>query len=141
MQELPESEEEKELMWQRARIAAVMGNCAKTKESFKSGRVSFIKRMVFIVAGCPGVKSWIAFAHTRYGSAPQPLPPSLDGLLEWSNLFRCVGTFANYVGYVRTACVALGLEMPPASDAALQRAKGAIVKRMLFTKRCVAFSV
>ena len=64
----------------------------------------------------------------------------MDGLLEWSNLFRCLGTFANYVGHVRTACVALGLEMPPASDPALQRAKGAIVKRMLFTKRCAAVS-
>ena len=139
---LPQSPEEREAVWRKARIAAVMGNCAKTKESFKSGR-ALVQGCILsrISCMCPaGVKSWISFAKMRYGREEHLLPPSLDGLLEWSNLLRCLGTFSNYVGHVRTACIAHGLEMPQASHPALQRAKGAIVKRMLFTKRC-AFRV
>ena len=32
-------------------------------------------------------------------------PPRLEYLLAWSNLFRCKGTFANYLNYVRTGCM------------------------------------
>ena len=40
--ELPESQDEKEIMWQRARVAAVMGSCPKTRESFRSGGLTLI---------------------------------------------------------------------------------------------------
>ena len=50
---------------------------------------------------------------------------------------RCLGTFCNYEGYVRTACLAMGMDAPPAENQALRRARGAIAKRMAFTKRWV----
>ncbi len=33
------------------------------------------------------------------------LPPKIDVLLGWSSLFRSEGTFANYLGHVRTCCL------------------------------------
>ena len=38
-------------------------------------------------------------------------PPPLRLLAAWSACFRCHRTFANYVGYVRTFCLALGVDV------------------------------
>ena len=48
---------------------------------------------------------------------------------------RCVGTFSNYLGYLRNACYALNMDAPPENHPALRRAKAAIIKRMVFTPR------
>ncbi len=48
---------------------------------------------------------------------------------------RCVGTFGNYLSYVRAACHANGYEAPPVGHPAIKRAMVAIVKRQLFTQR------
>ena len=84
-----------------------------------------------------GLRHWVEFSEIRYGNAELGWPPKRDDLVAWSNLFRCIGTFSNYLGYVRTACIAMDMPCPPAGDEALRRAKGAIVKRQLFTPRCV----
>ena len=55
---MPAPKAEKELIWKRARIAAIMGNCAKTKESFKSGMAMHLlssvelQHIVFVVFRC-----------------------------------------------------------------------------------------
>ncbi len=50
---------------------------------------------------------------------------------------RCVGTFSNYLTYLRSACLALDIEAPPINDPVFRRAKAAIVKRLVFSPRCV----
>ena len=40
----------------------------------------------------------------------QYLPPKLETLLVWSTLFRCEGTWSNYAGYVKTACLLVGAD-------------------------------
>ena len=107
------------LLWHRqARIAAIVGSCPKTRGSMKSG-----------------IKNWIEFAEVTLGGKHRAFPPALEDVLVWSNTFRCVGTFSNYLGFLRTACLALDIEPVSASHPALQRAKVAIVKRMLWTPR------
>ena len=32
-------------------------------------------------------------------------PPQLSWLVVWSSLFRCVGTFSNYLAHVKTGCI------------------------------------
>ena len=83
-----------------------------------------------------GLKNWFEFSELRYGE--DVFPPDLGGILEWSNTFRCVGTFVNYAGYVRTACIALDMPYVKNSHPAMQRAKLSVVKRMMFTSRCCA---
>lgn len=48
---------------------------------------------------------------------------------------RCIGTFGNYLGYLRGACHARGYEAPPLGHPAIKRAMVAIVKRELFDTR------
>ena len=75
------------------------------------------------------------FAEKSLGSVSAGFPPTVDGILAWSNFFKCVGTFSNYVGYVRSACCALDVQCPPAGETAIQRAKVTIVKRMVESPR------
>ena len=107
------------LEWCRqAKIAAILGSCPKSRKSFASG-----------------IKHWISFAEQVLGGRNMAFPPSLEGILVWSHTFRCVGTFANYYGYLRSACLVLEIEPLPASHPAIHRAKTAIVKRMLWTSK------
>ncbi len=79
-------------------------------------------------------------------------PPSLDTLLAWSTLFRSGGTWANYAGYVRTACIIVNAStqarclchLGPAQarlvcqvfdSPALKRARDSVAKAQNFVKR------
>ena len=42
-------------------------------------------------------------------------PPQLDALLAWSRLFRCKGTFDNYVSYVKTGCMLVKTDLKVSS--------------------------
>ena len=106
-------------MWmENARIDAILGSCPKTRESFKSG-----------------LRNWIKFVEVATRGDANPFPPEFDHIIAWSHTFRCVATYANYLGYVRSACLALGIEGPPRGHPGITRAKAAIVKRMMFTSR------
>ena len=48
---------------------------------------------------------------------------------------RCLGTFSNYLGHVRGAGHALGLEAPPVGHQAIRRAMSGIAKRQLYEAR------
>ncbi len=57
------------------------------------------------------------------------LPPSINGLLQWSRLFRNPNTFGNYVSYVKLACELKGAPIEVFTHPSLARAKEAIRKR------------
>ena len=90
--------------------------------------------MRFAVAG---VRHWTEFCVAVYGNASVGFPPCLEAVLAWSNTFRCVGTYSNYLGHLRTACYALNLSAPPVGHPAIKRAMQSIVRRQLFTGRHV----
>ena len=54
-------------------------------------------------------------------------------------MYRCFGTFANYLGYLRSACHAMGFDATPVGHPAIKRAMCAIVKRELFVPRTKMF--
>ena len=119
-----------------ARVAAILGSCPRSRESFRSG-----------------LRNYIRFAKVAFGGGELGFPPSVDTLLLWSHNFRCVvrfslycclaprsghrwqGTYSNYLGRLRTACLALEVPMPPAEHPAVIRAKTSIVKRMLYSPK------
>ena len=115
---LPASAADRKTWIRSARISAVLGSCPKSRKSFRSG-----------------LTNWINFCAVLYNDPVEGFPPRLDDILAWSHTFRCVGTFCNYLGYLRTACVALDISPPPVADPALHHAKVAITKRMLFSSR------
>jgi len=69
------------------------------------------------------------------GKRGKVLPPSIDGLLQWSRLFRHPGTFGNYVTYVKLACELEGEPVDVFIHPSLKRAKVAIAKRRLYAPR------
>ena len=98
-----------------ARIQAIVGSCAKSHASAKSG-----------------MRFWRWFAVHILGYEGDVLPPRLDGLLAWSRLFRCHQTFGNYVSYVKLACEIKGDCVDVFGHPSLRRAKASIEKRRLF---------
>ena len=100
--------------------AAVMGNCPKTRKEFRAG-----------------ITAYCEFALVFHGNADKGWPPQPSDLIAWSHTFQCLGTFCNYDGHVRTACLALGLPEVSAFHPPLKRAKGAVAKRMVqsFTRK------
>jgi len=62
-------------------------------------------------------------------------PPDIESLLQWSALFRCKGTFGNYLGYVRTACLLLNAPVDVFDHPAVRRAKLSIQASSRFVPR------
>ena len=77
-----------------ARLDAILGSCKKTLPSVRCGIRCFMSFVDELMAPVT-VKHYF--------------PPGLDTLLAWSVLFRSEGTLANYLGYVKTACLILGV--------------------------------
>ena len=75
-----------------------------------------------------GLRAWTAFALNILKQKGCDLPPSEDGLLAWSRIFRSRGTFANYLGAVKTACLISNVPTDVFESVALRRAKIAIGK-------------
>ena len=63
------------------------------------------------------------------------LPPTLDGLVAWSCLFRRAGTFSNYLSHVRLGCELMDVSTVAISNPVVKRAKAAIEKRSAFGRR------
>ena len=107
---------------EEARLAAIIGSCARSKRETKCG-----------------MRCWIAFARTVLGLKGSVWPPSVEGLLAWSNTFRCAQTFSNYLGYLRTGCLVVQVPTDSLDSEAMKRAKMAIAKRCHFSSRCRQF--
>ena len=85
------------------------------------------------------MRSWAQFHGQVLRGKGNALPPSLDGLLQWSLAFRHPKTFSNYLGYLSLACSLENLSTDVFKHPSLRRAKEAIRKRKLFTKRPKTF--
>ena len=92
---------------QEARLNAIFGSCQLSIKSVKSG----IRCYIAFVGGCRHhwqVRSLLLYLCTDkiHRDKVRYFPPELDVLLAWSTLFRSSGTWNNYLGHVRTACMA-----------------------------------
>ncbi len=134
-QSMPRNEAERSNWRQKARIAAIIGSCPKTKQSFLSGPRFAAMGATSFPCLALGLRHWISFIEVAYGDARRAFPPCVEDALIWSNMFRCVGTFCNYLGYLRGACYALAVEAPPVGRPALRRSMTSIAERQLYTGR------
>ena len=62
-------------------------------------------------------------------------PPKLDWLLVWASMFRCSGTFSNYLGYVKVACLIERADVCIFSHPAVRIAKDSVSKSGRFASR------
>jgi len=97
---------------EKARVTALLGICPRSHTSFISGYMC-----------------WMGFAGNVLNLKGYEMPPTLEGVLAWSVLFRCPGTFQNYVGYLRLACQLARVSTLALNGKAIGRATMAITKR------------
>ena len=109
---------EKDAWVEGARVQAIVGSCPASLTSARSG-----------------MRAWVAFARKFLRKSGVLLPPALDELLAWSQLFRHERTFANYLTYVRLACEIVKVPVEVFDHPSLKRAKIAIAKKGLFATR------
>ena len=77
-----------------------------------------------------GMNSWTRFAQRVLRMRREDcLPPTTDGLVAWSMAFKSRGTYDNYCGGVKSACLMWGLDVTAFNSELLGRAKMAIAKR------------
>ena len=113
-----ESSESKRIWIQLAKTSAILGNCDRSRNSILSG-----------------IRCYMRFASEILEIGGREFPPSVEGLLAWSALFRSPGTFQNYVNYVRVGCNLLGVSADACADPMVRRARGAVAKRRQFVPR------
>ena len=84
------SDSEREIWMEQSRLDALLGGCRLSLDSWRSG-----------------VRCYMSFVEKLFPdrSTTVCLPPALDTLLMWSTMFRCAGTFSNYLSYLRAACM------------------------------------
>ena len=102
-----DSQHEWSIWLEEARLHAVLGSCRSSIKSVKSGIrcfVAFIGVPSLVVLLRPF--AFVACADAsglKKGNSYFPL--TIDALLAWSRCFRNSGTWRNYLGYVKTACL------------------------------------
>jgi hypothetical protein len=144
---------QKQTWLEESRVEAILGSCRRSLRSVRSGVTCYIS---FASTLCWHLVMSRLFASSFMGGAIQPhgmqcLPPKIETLLSWSMLFRSEGTFSNYIGHLKTACLLCKhtTKVRPLiascpwcmraqqafDDPALARAKWAIKKRNCFVPR------
>ena len=92
-----------------ARVEAILGSCRHSHRVFAVGTVHTMPLQVSVYNGQCSMARVCDLMLQCSGAADNGnrdlLPPKLEILLAWSMLFRCAGTFSNYLGYVKTACL------------------------------------
>ena len=62
-------------------------------------------------------------------------PPKIEWLQAWAMMFRCSGTFSNYLGYAKMGCILVKEDTSVFQHAAVKRAKDSVRKAGRFAAR------
>ena len=100
------------------RIRAVLQPCARSLASVRSG-----------------LRCYRAFCVKVLLLARAVMPPRAEILAAWASLFRCADTLGNYLGYLRTGCLLLNVDVSVFSAPLVRRAKAAARARRDYVSR------
>ena len=93
---------------EEARIDAIIGSCALSLKSVKSGTrcyMAFVGAQASSRTPVPVCCRFSAVVDATGRKGKGYFPPALESLMAWTTLFRSPGTLGNYLGYVKTACL------------------------------------
>ena len=65
------------------------------------------------------------------GVSVAKFPPKVEWLQAWAMMFRCGGTFSNYLGYAKVGCILVKEETGVFDHPAVKRAKDSDSKSCL----------
>jgi len=98
---------------QSAKVNAILGSCPKSLLSVRSG-----------------IKCWSSFAKTILGKSEANIfDIHQNELLVWAETFKSKGTFCNYLGYAKTACLLAHKDVGAFDHTLVHKAKQAVDKR------------
>ena len=105
------SVEETTLWIERATMEAILGGMRLSLKSLKSGLSCYTAFVgTYMLASTRTLVSLCQIVAGRcFPKHGLPFPPSLPVLLAWSTLFRSHRTLTNYLGYVKTGCMLVGV--------------------------------
>jgi hypothetical protein len=75
------------------------------------------------------VRCWRSFAVGVLRCEGECLPPSVDGIVAWSQMFKHKATFSNYVGKLKAACELMGVSSEALVHPSVARSKRALDNR------------
>ena len=82
-----------------------------------------------------GIKCYLAFVKAIVGDSVAAFPPKVEWLQAWALMFRCSGTFSNYLGYAKVGCILVKEETGVFDHPAVKRAKDSVSKSGRFAAR------
>ena len=82
-----------------------------------------------------GIQCYLEFIRSVKGENVVAFPPQVEWLQAWALLFRCKGTFSNYLGYAKTGCLLAMVDTSVFKHPAVKRAKASIAKSGRFSSR------
>ena len=107
------------VVWrENARIDAILGSCRLSLKSVRSG-----------------IRHWFAYIDSVHQGRIRYFPPACADILAWSTLFRSVGTWNNYLNYLRTGCMLVQASTEVFSDPAVRRTTTSVLKAGNFVAR------
>ena len=77
----------------------------------------------------------MAFVKAIVGDDVVAFPPKIEWLQAWAMMFRCSGTFSNYLGYAKVGCILVKEDTSVFLHAAVKRAKDSVRKAGRFAAR------
>ena len=69
------------------------------------------------------------------GVSVAKFPPEVEWLQAWAMMFRCGGTFSNYLGYAKVGCILVKEDTGVFEHPAVKRAKDSVSKSGRFAAR------
>ena len=120
-----------------ARLEAVLGGCRRSLPS--------VRCVCMFLSWCDlrasrlwiraGIKCYLAFVKAIAGDSVLAFPPKVEWLQAWAMMFRCSGTFSNYLGYAKIGCILVKEEAGVFEHPAVKRAKDSVRKSGRFAAR------
>ena len=77
----------------------------------------------------------MAFVEAIVGVSVAKFPPKVEWLQAWAMMFRCGGTFSNYLGYAKVGCILVKEDTGVFEHPAVKRAKDSVSKSGRFAAR------
>ena len=93
-------------------------------------------KRVFVDHSCrSGISCYIEFVKAVVGNGVAAFPPRVEWLQAWGTMFRCQGTFSNYLGYAKVGCLLAKQNTCVFQHPAVKRAKDSVGKSERFASR------
>ena len=82
-----------------------------------------------------GITCYREFVKALVGDGIAAFPPRVEWLQAWGTMFRCRGTFSNYLGYAKVGCLLARVDTSVFQHPAVRRAKDSVAKSGRFASR------